>query len=90
MSNLPSADARDVLTAMADRLGAVRPHHVMDEPRRLALVLRYAVEKCGYTPEADELEREVLRHAPAVANRDISRGEYAALLRLVANGVTAG
>lgn len=86
----PSADARAVLAAIADRLANVRPHAAMDEGRRLALVFRYANDRHGLcTDAADELEREVLQHAPRI-DRDITRGEYSLILRkAAAHGVTA-
>ncbi|WP_455359999.1 hypothetical protein [Streptomyces sp. SYSU K21746] len=82
----PSVDAIAVLTAIADRLTTARPHAAMDEGRRLALVFRYANERHGLcTDAADELEREVLKHAPRL-DRDVTRGEYALILRKIAGG----
>ncbi|MGW1278037.1 hypothetical protein ACWD4V_13935 [Streptomyces tsukubensis] len=77
----PSPDAREILLAIADRLASSRPTHTMDEAHRRALVLTHTVDRHGYlTTEADDLAAEVLRHAPPV-RPDITRGEYALLLR---------
>ncbi|WP_328313114.1 hypothetical protein OG432_24545 [Streptomyces sp. NBC_00442] len=84
----PSVDARAVLTAIADRISAVRPAGAMREPSRLALALRYATEAHGFrSTRADDVEREVLRHMPRITDgTPITRGEYALILRRAAGG----
>ncbi|MEV5944524.1 hypothetical protein [Streptomyces sp. NPDC051994] len=84
----PSADARAVLTAIADRLSTVRPAGVMREAIRLSLSLRYATEAHGFdTAGAAAVEREVLRLMPRVApSSTTTRGEYALILRRAAGG----
>jgi peroxiredoxin len=84
----PSADAIAVLDTMAARLTIARPQGVMDEGRRLAMVFRYANEQHPNDDHAaDALEREVLTLAPRLDDREVTRGEYALLLRKV---ITAG
>ncbi|MFF1417452.1 hypothetical protein [Streptomyces sp. NPDC058280] len=82
----PSDVAQAILLAMSYRLTAVRPTHVMQDPIRLAMVLTYATEHHGYLSDAAaELEAEVLQYAPPV-DREITRGEYALILRRAAGG----
>ncbi|MFI1942042.1 hypothetical protein ACH44C_33530 [Streptomyces purpureus] len=76
----PSADARDVLRQIADRITQVRPHHPMTEPARHGLALRYASAEYGTGTGCEALEHEVLTHLPHV-DQPITRGEYALLLR---------
>ncbi|MFJ9027586.1 hypothetical protein ACIRQP_03520 [Streptomyces sp. NPDC102274] len=82
----PSDDARAVLLKLAGRLSSVRPTHAMQDSMRLAMVLTWTSELHGYMSDAaEDLEREVLRYAPAV-DRDTTRGEYALILRKAAGG----
>ncbi|MFE9372272.1 hypothetical protein ACFYM2_21230 [Streptomyces sp. NPDC006711] len=85
----PSADARAVLVAIADRLTEVRPTGAMREPSRMALALRYATEAHGFRSQrADEVEREVLRLMPRITDdAPITRGEYALNLRRAVGGI---
>lgn len=81
----PSDDVRASLTAMADRLTRRRPNSTMHEPMRMALALTHATDRKGFcTPEADTLEAQILARAPRV-EADITRGEYALLLRKAAD-----
>lgn len=79
----PSPDARAGLLAIADRLTNVRPSGDMYEARRLALALRQATDRQGFTPAADRLEMEILRHMPRLTSVT-TRGEYALHLRKAA------
>lgn len=82
----PSADARAVLIAIADRLTDVRPHGAMREPSRMALALSYATKAHGFRSQrADEVEAEASRHMPRITDGTaITRGEYALILRRAA------
>jgi hypothetical protein len=84
----PSADARAVLTAIANRLTEVRPSGAMREPSRMALALRHATAAHGFRSQrADEVEHEVLRLMPRIADgAPVTRGEYALILRRKAGG----
>ncbi|MFD7319360.1 hypothetical protein [Streptomyces sp. NPDC059883] len=84
----PSGDAREILLNIAGRLASVRPTHVFDDARRMAMILTAATAKHGYmSTAADELEAEVLRFAPAIERgREVTRGEYSLLLRKAAGG----
>lgn len=80
-----NADATTLLVAIADKLTAYRPEGRMLEQTRLALACTYATRLYGFTEQADELERVLQRRMPRV-ERDITRGEYALVLRAAENG----
>ncbi|WP_327710052.1 hypothetical protein OG912_16890 [Streptomyces sp. NBC_00464] len=78
----PDTTTRTLLLRIATRLSTERPSLAMREVTRLALALRFATEQHGFdTPETNTAEQQLLRHMPQVDDRDISRGEYALLLR---------
>lgn len=83
-----SDDTITLLGQLADKLGAHRPNHVMLEATRLAQALVFAERLHGPTEAAFAAEQDLLAAAPPV-RAEQTRGEYAALLRLIANGVTA-
>jgi hypothetical protein len=84
----PTPQAARLLCAAADRLTATDP----DGPvNRVQLLARFTATAYTQQPRLPEPElhaavREALHHAPPVRER-ITRGEYAALLRLTAQGV---
>lgn len=80
-----NAAATTLLVAIADKLTGHRPSDRMLEQTRLALACTYATNEYGFTEAADELERVLQRRMPRVA-RDITRGEYALIVRAAANG----
>jgi hypothetical protein len=80
-------DTRVMLVRFADRLDSYRPHAVMHEPTRLAQALVLAEQIHGPTEAAFAAEQNFLAAAPPVRDKQ-TRGEYAALLRLIAQGVT--
>ncbi|MEU0716816.1 hypothetical protein ABZ498_06495 [Streptomyces lavendulocolor] len=82
-----SDDTRTMLNRLADRLDSHRPHAVMVEPTRLAQALVLAEQIHGPTEAAFTAEQGFLAIAPPVRDKQ-TRGEYAALLRLIAQGVT--
>ncbi|MGW3627305.1 hypothetical protein [Streptomyces sp. NPDC000880] len=83
-----SDDTITLLGQLADRLSNHRPYAEMLEPTRLAQALVFAERLHGPTEAAFAAEQDLLAAAPPVREGQ-SRGEYAALLRLIANGVTA-
>lgn len=82
-------DTVQLLGMLADKLGGHRPDDVMREETRLAQALVMAEQLHGPTEAAFDAEQLLLAAAPPVRPGQ-TRGEYAALLRLLANGVTAG
>lgn len=83
-----SADTITLLGMLADKLAGFRPNAEMHDGTRLAQALVMAERLHGPTEAAYAAEQDLLAAAPPVRPRT-SRGEYAALLRLIANGVTA-
>lgn len=80
-----NAAATTLLVAIADKLTGHRPSDRILEQTRLALACTFATREYGFTEAADELERVLQRRMPRVA-RDITRGEYALVLRAAADG----
>ncbi|GAA2972193.1 hypothetical protein [Streptomyces enissocaesilis] len=79
-------DITNLLLHLAARLTNERPTDPMREATRLSLALEYAAHRYGYgTGRAYAAEQAVLQRAPRV-DRDLSRGEYALLLRKAAAG----
>lgn len=74
------ADATELLGAIADKLTSHRPGDRMLEDTRLAVACTYATRRRGFSETADQLERMLLARMPRV-ERDITRGEYALILR---------
>lgn len=83
-----SDDTVLLLGLLADSLQADRPNAEMREDIRLARALVFAERLHGDTEKAFAAEQDLLAAAPPVGHR--TRGEYAALLRLIARGVSAG
>ncbi|WP_432008901.1 hypothetical protein [Streptomyces bacillaris] len=84
-----SDDTILLLGRFADTLDARRPDAEMREEIRLARALVFAEQLHGPTEKAFAAEQDLLAAAPPV-RRGQTRGEYAALLRLVAQGVITG
>ncbi|TXS35741.1 hypothetical protein [Streptomyces sp. OR43] len=84
-----SDDTRTLLGQLADTLDARRPNAEMSEPIRLARALVLSEQLHGPTEAAFDAEQDLLAAAPRVTP-GTSRGEYAAKLRLIAQGVSAG
>lgn len=84
-----SDDTVLLLGRLADTLDARRPTAEMLEPIRLARALVLAEQLHGPTEAAFAAEQDLLAAAPPV-RPGTTRGEYAALLRLIAQGVSAG
>ncbi|MGA6873078.1 hypothetical protein ACO8D0_14395 [Streptomyces pratensis] len=82
-----SDDTRLLLTRLADHLDASRPTAAMREEIRLGRALVLAEQLHGPTERAFTAEQALLAAAPQVRPGQ-TRGEYAALLRLIAQGVT--
>ncbi|MDT9689411.1 hypothetical protein Q5762_13905 [Streptomyces sp. P9(2023)] len=82
-----SDDTRTLLAQLADKLDALRPNASMSEGIRLGQALVLAEQLYGPTEAAYAAEQDFLIAAPPVRHEQ-TRGEYAALLRLVAKGVT--
>jgi hypothetical protein len=82
-------DTVQLLGMLADKVATTRPTAVMREETRLAQALVMAERLHGPTEAAFAAEQLLLAAAPPVREGQ-TRGEYAALLRLIANGVTAG
>ncbi|MET9506900.1 hypothetical protein ABZX62_00180 [Streptomyces flavidovirens] len=82
-STAPAAATGELLIQLADKLTGYRPTDPMHEATRLALAVVFAQRRYGYTTAAEVAERDVLRHAPRV-RPEITRGEYALLLRKAA------
>jgi len=83
-----NAVATTLLVAIADKLTSHRPEDRVLEQTRLALACTFATREYGFTEATDELERVLQRRMPLVA-RDITRGEYALILRAAADGAAA-
>lgn len=82
----PSRDARAVLTKMADRLRTLRPSSVLEDSRRLAMILSFTYDqRAGDLQAAEELELEVRQLAPRITD-EVTRGEYALILDRAAAG----
>lgn len=84
-----SDDTRTLLGWLADKLDGHRPDAVMHDATRLALALVFAERMHGPSEKAFAAEQDLLAAAPPV-RPETTRGEYAALLRLIAQGVSAG
>ncbi|MFI6138033.1 hypothetical protein ACIBCC_07595 [Streptomyces griseus] len=84
-----SDDTILLLGQFADTLDQQRPDAEMREEIRLARALVFAEQLHGPTEAAFDAEQDLLAAAPRVRHGQ-TRGEYAALLRLVARGVSAG
>ncbi|WP_393057700.1 hypothetical protein [Streptomyces sp. LN549] len=83
-----SNDTCVLLGRLADTLQTQRPAAEMREPIRLARALVLAERLHPDNPEkAFAAEQDLLAAAPPV-RPDQTRGEYAALLRLIAQGVS--
>lgn len=80
-------DTRLLLGRFADTLQTQRPAVEMREEIRLARCLVLAEQLHGPTEKAFAAEQDLLAAAPRVRPGQ-TRGEYAALLRLIAQGVT--
>ncbi|MFG3492982.1 hypothetical protein [Streptomyces sp. NPDC047972] len=83
-----SADTQLLLGQLADTLEQVRPGAEMSEAIRLARPLVLAERLHGPTDAAFAAEQDLLAAMPPVRDEQ-TRGEYAALLRLIAQGVAA-
>lgn len=81
-----SDDTRTLLGLLADKLDNYRPNAEMFEATRLAQALVFAEKLHGPTEKAYTAEQDLLAAAPPVRTHQ-TRGEYAALLRLIAQGV---
>lgn len=85
----PTEACRDLLVAIADYLARARPTHLMWEASRLLLARQFAIARFGDDMAlVDEAEQQILGWAPQVRT-GVTRDEYAAQLRLAAQGVTA-
>lgn len=82
-----SDDTLTLLGLLADKLDSHRPDAVMPEATRLAQAIVFSEQLHGATEAAFAAEQDLLAAAPPV-RPDTTRGEYAALLRLTARGVT--
>lgn len=74
------ADATELLAAIADKLSGYQPDAPMLEDTRLALAITYATNRRGHSEPADQLDRMLQARMPRI-ERDITRGEYALILR---------
>lgn len=83
-----SGDTITLLGWLADLLDAQRPTAEMRDEIRLCRALVLAEQLHGTTEAAFDAEQDLLAAAPAVRPGQ-TRGEYAALLRLIAKGVSA-
>ncbi|MFH9728328.1 hypothetical protein ACH4M4_36020 [Streptomyces sp. NPDC017254] len=81
-----SDETRKLLGQLADTLDRVQPGAAMHEAIRLARPLVLAERLHGPTEAAFAAEQDLLAAMPPVRERQ-TRGEYAALLRLIAEGV---
>lgn len=85
----PTEACRTLLVVIADYLAHARPTHVMWEASRLLLARQFAIARFGDDMAlVDEAEQQILGWAPEV-RPGTTRDEYAAQLRLAAQGVTA-
>lgn len=82
----PAPGTALLLGQLADTLDAQRPNAEMREEIRLARALVLAEQAHGPTEQAYAAERALLAAAPPV-RPGTTRGEYAALCRLIAQGV---
>jgi len=82
-----SDETRTFLVQFAADLDALRPNAAMSEGIRLAHPLTLAEQQHGPTDAAFDAEQALLRALPPVQPKQ-TRGEYAAQLRLIAQGVT--
>lgn len=82
-----SDDTITLLGRLADTLDTRRPDAPMLEPIRLARALVLAEQLHGPSEAAFDAEQDLLAAAPPV-RPGTTRGEYAALLRLIAQGVS--
>lgn len=80
-------DTSLLLGQLADKLNGLRPGAPMDEAIRLGQALVLAEQQHGPTEKAYAAEQDLLAVAPPVRAGQ-TRGEYAALLRLIAQGVS--
>ncbi|HEX6518314.1 MAG TPA: hypothetical protein VF049_22325 [Nocardioidaceae bacterium] len=82
-------DTRTALRYIADRLDHIQPHRLMTEANRIGIALTAAHHTRDQQPPTaiDELENHLLRRMPYATSRAITRAEYAAQLRLIAQGV---
>ncbi|MFD7428426.1 hypothetical protein ACFV6Z_15460 [Streptomyces sp. NPDC059818] len=83
-----SDETRTLLGRFADTLDAQRPNAEMHNEIRLARCLVLAEQLHGPSEAAFAAEQDLLAAAPPVRHSQ-TRGEYAALLRLIAQGVSA-
>ncbi len=81
------ADADELLAAIADKLTGYRPEDRMLDESRLSLACTYATSCRGFTEPAEQLERMLLARMPRIT-RDVTRGEYALILRRLAKDET--
>ncbi|MEV7712309.1 hypothetical protein [Streptomyces sp. NPDC088270] len=81
-----SDDTRLLLGQFADLLDSKRPNAEMREEIRRARALVLAEQLHGPTEAAFAAEQDLLAAAPPVRPNQ-TRGKYAALLRLIAQGV---
>jgi hypothetical protein len=82
-----SQETRGLLVELADKLDALRPNTDMSEGIRLGQALVLAEQLHGPTEAAYAAEQDFLAALPHVRDEQ-TRGEYAAQLRLIAQGVT--
>ncbi|MEU6944274.1 hypothetical protein ABZ957_03365 [Streptomyces sp. NPDC046316] len=82
-----SNDTRLLLLQLAEKLDALRPDAAMSEGIRLGQALVLSEQMHGVTEAAYVAEQDLLAAMPLVRD-DETRGEYAAQLRLIAQGVT--
>ncbi|MFF2640337.1 hypothetical protein ACFVUB_11140 [Streptomyces niveus] len=78
-------DVRAILVAVADQLAAGPHYRILTEADRLALILTEVTNRHGSGLPALNLDREVRRYAPAI-DWEITRGEYALIVRRAAGG----
>ncbi|MGW1252554.1 hypothetical protein [Streptomyces sp. NPDC002535] len=78
-------DTRTLLKQLADTLDRVQPNAAMSEAIRLARPLVLTERLHGPTEAAFAAEQDLLAAMPPVRDEQ-TRGEYAALLRLIAEG----
>ncbi|MFE5544583.1 hypothetical protein ACFQ71_12275 [Streptomyces sp. NPDC056534] len=87
-ASILSDGTRALLMQLADTLDRVQPNAAMSEAIRLARPLVLAERLHGPTEAAFAAEQDLLAAMPPVRDGQ-TRGEYAALLRLIAQGVAA-
>lgn len=78
-------DVREILHALAHQLADGPHYRILTEADRLALILNEVTNRHGYGVPALNLDQEVRRYAPAI-DWEITRGEYALILRRAAGG----